>query len=318
MSLDLDRLMRLIDSIDFKSYTKLVLTSSKDDLNCLINVLGTTDVVYILINNNVAANSQVRDELWIRRLTESVNNSLTKVKYYIINELSEVLVFIDLKSPYLHASYEALRELKEINRNSRAFVIIKIPPNPSELDFINLLTYVALVTKESLSNYVLITSSRLLDSLKLLYDGNTLAICINTLLKFSPNIERYLAKYRKVGVFTCFPRANLEVFGNLTNIVRFTHHMMNDFTDSIDSALMLIIHNLKDLNSEVNYMKARLKINELELVGIKSEGKELTVLTVEPNNSLILELRRFITKTYELIKEMELNISPIDLTNITG
>ncbi|MCS7108368.1 MAG: hypothetical protein RMH77_07240 [Sulfolobales archaeon] len=312
MSSDLDRFIRLIDSADFKSYSKLVLTSSREDLNCLASLLGSSNVMYLLINN--VGKSATQDELWIRKLIEPPSNSLTRVKHYVISEVTEALILVELRSTYLLTSYEVLRELKRVGKGFKAVVILKVPPTLSEHDYMNLLTYISVLNHESLANFTLIISSKLLNQLKLFMGEHSLTQCLNNVLKFSSNIEKYLLKYRRVGVLTCFPKADIEIFGNLTNLVRFTHHLMDDYSEAIDSALLTITHSLKDLNSEVNYMKSRLKIRELELISVKSDGRELSIMIVEPNNGLLQQLGKFITKSYELIKDMGLNISLTDLT----
>ncbi len=316
MSSNLDRLIRLIDSADFKTYSKLVLTSTNEDLSVLRSVLGGTNVIYLLIGDEVQPITQKC--FWFSKLGDPSYDTPTKLKLYAISEVEEAITFIELTPLHLLISYELMRELRRVNPNCRLIAVVKVPSNQSECDLINLLTYAASLIKGGTFNFMLLINKDLIEYLKLLnIDSGLLHLCIADMLGHSSNIGEYLSNYRKVGVFTCFPKADLEVFGSLVNIIRFTHHLMRDYSGLINTALV-ITRNLKDLNSEIADVRDRLGAGDLRLINVRDGDSLITVITVEPNNDLILRLREFIIKAYDVIRESQLDISLADLAEVVG
>ncbi|MEM4498535.1 MAG: hypothetical protein QXH57_00260 [Sulfolobales archaeon] len=313
MSSSLDRLLRLIDSADFRSYSRLVLTSSSKDLNILKDVLGDGRIVYLLINNSVKLDSD-RKGFWFLEL----GNVPTKIRLYAIEEVEEVIVFIDLIPHHLLISYELMREVKRVSINSKSYAMLKVPTNPSEHDLINLLTYAAVLIKENIVDFIILIHYNLIEYLKTLTSGDVFPLCVVEVLKNSSNISKYLSRYRKIGMLTCFPRADLKIFDTIANIVKLSHHLIGDYNVLIDAALIIVTHNLKELDHEVSRLKKELSISELEVISIRGGGDFLTVLTIEPNNSLVLELLKLKTKAYELVKKSRLSLSLEDLTRVTG
>lgn len=313
MSSSLDRLLRLIDSADFKSYSKLVLTSSGKDLNILKDALGDGRIAYLLINNGVKLDSD-RKGFWFL----DVRGLTTKVRLYAIDEVEEVIAFIDLIPHHLLVSYELMREAKKVSINSKSIAMLKVPTDPSEYDLINLLTYAAALIKEDIADFVILLHYNLIEYLKILMSGDAFPLCVVEVLKNSLNISRYLSRYEKIGVLTCLPRADLKVFDSLANVVKLSHHLIGDYDVLIDTALVIVTYNLKELDYEISRLRKQLNVSELEVVSVKGRGDFPTVLTVEPNNSLILELRKVVTKAYELVKNSQLGLSLEDLTRVTG
>ncbi len=317
MSYYLDRLIRLIDSVDFKTYSRLVLASARDDLNVLRSLLGSDSTVYLPANSS-ATQPALEGGYWFSRLGDQSYDPISNMRLCVTSDVLETLAFIDANPHNLLLSYELMREVKKVNVSSRTITVLRVPSNPSDNDFINLLTYLALATKEGIADLMLLIHEDLISYLKLVGGEETFSACVVNILKISSDIEKYLSEHGRLGIITCFPKADLEVFGSLANIVMFSHHLMHDYTNSIDSALIAVAHNLKDLSSQINYLKNRLNVRELILISIPSKSDLLTVLTVEPCNNLILTLRKFIAKSYELVRERKLQISLEDLAKVTG
>lgn len=313
MSSSLDRLLRLIDSADFRSYSKLVLTSSGKDLNILKDALGDGRIVYLLINDGVKLDYD-RKGFWFL----DVGDVPTKIRLYAIDDVEEVIVFIDLIPHHLLISYELLREAKRVSINSRSMAMLKVPTDPSEYDLINLLTYAAALIKENIIDFIILVHHNLIEYLKIFMSGDVFPLCVVEVLKNSLNISRYLSRYRKIGMLTCLPRADLKVFDSIANVVKLSHHLIGDYNVLINTALVIVTHNLKELDYEVSRLRKQLNISELEVISIKGGGDFPTILTVEPNNNLILELRRHVTKAYELVKKSQLGLSLDDLTRVAG
>ncbi len=322
MSQYLDRLFRLIDSTDVKSYVNVVITSSLDEYRVLRDRLGSS-TLYILLDNvtpnegNVITLPKLNlDGLWINlSKNHLIIDSINKVKPHIISDIMNALVIISTEPYSLYVTYELLKEVKDLNSRCNVLTLMRLPSMLSDNDALNALIYIAMVLEGGLSNSILVTSDKLFTYLRLIKGIDPLRSCINALLDNYSEISTYLDAYGKLGMILCFPGIELEVFGNLVNTIKFLHHLIGDYEPYINESLLLIT---KDLILHVDSEAFRRISRDLIRISEIKGQYESMVITIEPRGHLIKSLRRYIHKIYDVSGELRLHINVDKLTYMVG
>jgi hypothetical protein len=309
----LDKLLRVLDLVDIKTFKRLVLVESDEDLNMFKSFLGDEGTAYLLIHGPQNSVSN----FWFEIPEDSFREIITSFKPYVVGELTDLVVYISLTPSNLVITYEVLKEVKVVCGNTRKVLFIKVnsPINDDELT--NILTYFVRVVKEDLVNYVVIISKDLLKYLRLISDDNSLIKCLDIILRNSEGVENYLRRFNKLGVVTCLPKIDLEIFNSLLNVVRFSLHLIGDYSGRLGTALLIIYHNFKDLNLEISSVGKYFMLSDLHMIEFKDLSNVLTVVVIMPVNKLLGGLDR-VVKVYEVIRGKNLSISLDDLTGIVG
>lgn len=309
----LDRLLRVLDLVDIKTFKRLVLVESDEDLSMFKSFLGDDGTIYLPIRGLRNSTSN----FWFEVPKDLLQEVITSFKPYIVGELIDVLIYVSLTPSNLAITYEVLKELKVICGNAKKLLFIKVNPTINDNDLINILTYVVKILKEDLINYVLIINKDLLKYLRLINGGNSLVKCLDAVLRNSDSVENYLRRFNKLGVVTCLPKIDLEIFSNLLNVVRFSLHLIGDYSNKLDTALLIIYHNFNDLDLEVGNMGRYFMLNDLHVIEFRDLSNVLTVVMIRPANQLLSRLDG-VVKVYEVIRGKDLGISLNDLTRIVG
>lgn len=313
MSQYLDKLFRLMDLIDLKTYRRLVITSLSEDLNVLTTVFSSKDTLYVTfaygmisMDNVLAISTQDVDGLWISLSDAVVNKYLDLIEPYVVSDLSEVVITVNIKSMDLRLTYEILTKVKKICSNCRVVTLVRVPTKLNDVDGVNLLSFIVAVSRRKLSELVLMVSDKFTTYLKLIRDSDPLVTCFNVLLRNYSYIHEYLSKHGRIGVFACLPNVGLDIFGDLTNAIKFIHHLMGDYECRLERLLMLTSFDVGSLDS-VSEVTKNLGNIELNIITSNVVNADY-IAVVEPSNYLIRSLSRYVTKAYDVIKVLDPSI----------
>lgn len=313
-----DDLIRLIDSIDLNVYENLVIASDYEDYTMFKEILGDSKSFYIIMDGvkEVGGHALSLDipgvgGLWFNISTDAVKDYINKLKSYVIYEIKCLYISTRLNPLKLLLAYEVIKDLKSINSNNTALLLIRVPEVLSDDDGVNLVTYLAKLIDSELADAVLLVSNKLVNYLKLIKDPEaSFTTCIKLVLENVGEVAKYLRVNNRLGAITCFPKADLNVFASLINVLRLAHHLSGDLSERVGRALLILVHDVSEFNLMLNSVREYFKIEELRYIEVRGVGGYVTLVSIEPRSSLLSDtILKYVVKAYNIVRELGVGIN---------